>query len=244
MTTARDRGTEEPPPGRSQPRVAWAGGAGLALAGGLSVDALAMYSFVALGLPDGMMGTAWPALRRGFGVPLEDLGYVLLVSTVGALVSSSVSGLVLARLGVRATIMLAGTSGALGATGIGFSPAFWVFILSGAAIGFAAGLLDSAVNTSVALAGRNRLLNLLHGCYGVGTTLGPLVVTAAVLAGSWRPAYAVFFCAELVLVGGWWLAGRRRDTRVGDRAAAVPPAAPQGAQSGPRQPPALVAGRA
>ncbi len=50
------------------------------------------------------------------------------------------------------------------------------------------GLLDSSLNTAVALSGRNRLLNALHGCYGVGTTIGPLVVTAAILAVSWRPA--------------------------------------------------------
>jgi fucose permease len=168
-----------------------------------------MYSFVALGLPDGMIGTAWPALRRSFGVPLEYLGIVLLVGTAGSVLSSSVSGLVLARLGVGATVMLAGTAGALGAVGIIVSPAFWVFVVAGTAIGVAAGFLDSAVNTSVALSGRNRLLNLLHGCYGVGTTVGPLVVTAAVLAGSWRPAYVVLLGVEAVVVAGWWLVGRR-----------------------------------
>ena len=164
-----------------------------------------MYSFVVLGLPDGMIGTAWPALRRGFHVPLEDLGVVLLVGTLGALASSSVSGLVLARLGIRSTVMTAGAIAGLGATGMVLAPAFWAFVLAGTAIGVAAGLLDSAVNTAVALAGRNRLLNLLHGCYGVGTTIGPLVVTAAVLAGSWRPAYGVLLAVEAALVGGWWL---------------------------------------
>jgi fucose permease len=65
----------------------------------------------------------------------------------------------------------------------------------------------------VALANRNRLLNMLHGSYGIGTTIGPLVITAALLAGSWRPGYAVLFAVELVMVGGWWLAGRRLEAR-------------------------------
>lgn len=172
-------------------------------------DALAMYSFVALGLPDGMIGTAWPAVRRGFHAPLEDLGIVLLVATFGAIASSSVAGLLLGRLGIRRMIMLAGTVASLGAVGIILSPDLWVFVTSGTGIGVAAGFLDSSVNTAVALANRNRLLNMLHGCYGVGSTIGPLVITAALLAGSWRPGYGVLLGVELVMVAGWWAAGRR-----------------------------------
>jgi fucose permease len=84
-----------------------------------------------------------------------------------------------------------------------------VFVTSGTGIGVAAGFLDSSVNTAVALANRNRLLNMLHGCYGVGSTIGPLVITAALLAGSWRPGYGVLLGVELVMVAGWWAAGRR-----------------------------------
>lgn len=180
---------------------------------GKSFDAMAMYAFVALGLPDGMIGTAWPAVRRGFHAPLEDLGIVLLVATFGAIASSSFAGLVLVRLGIKRMIMLAGTIAALGAMGIILSPVLWAFVLSGTGIGIAAGFLDSAVNTAVALAQRNRLLNMLHGCYGVGTTIGPLVITAALLAGSWRPGYGVLLAVELLMVAGWWLAGRRLEAR-------------------------------
>jgi len=173
------------------------------------VDAMAMYAFVVLGLPDGMIGTAWPALRNGFGVPLDGLGVVLLLGTAGAVCTSSVSGVVLARIGLRPTLMLAGALGSLGALAAILSPAFWTFVLGGTAIGMTAGLLDSSLNSAVALARRNRLLNALHGCYGIGTTIGPLIVTVAILAVSWRPAYAVLLLAELGLVAGWWAVGRR-----------------------------------
>jgi fucose permease len=175
-----------------------------------AVDAMAMYAFVALGLPDGMIGTAWPALRHSFGVSLDGLGIVLLLGTAGATCSSSVAGVVLARLGLRPTLIMAGTIAAVGALLAGLSPHFWTFLVAATAIGVTAGLLDGSLNTAVALAGRNRLLNALHGCYGVGTTIGPLVVTAAILVASWRPAYAVLLLAELALVGGWWAVGRRR----------------------------------
>jgi fucose permease len=174
------------------------------------VDGLAMYGFIALGLPDGMIGTAWPAMRDGFGVPLDGLGIVLLLGTVGVVCSSSVSGLVAARLGIRRTMVLAGLIGSLGALGFVLSPTFWALLAGAAAIGLTAGLLDSSLNAAVALTGRNRLLNALHGSYGIGTTVGPLIVTAAILVVSWRPAYAVLLLVELGVVGGWWAAGRRR----------------------------------
>jgi fucose permease len=174
-----------------------------------SVDTLALGAFVALGLPDGMIGTAWPVVRHGFGAPLADLGLVLIVATTGGVASSAVAGLVLARLGLARTVMLAGTIAALGAVGVATAPGLVLFVLSGAALGVASGLLDSSINTAVALARRIRLLNLVHGCYGLGTTIGPLVVTAAVLAVSWRPAYGVLALVELTLVCGWYWAGRQ-----------------------------------
>ncbi len=167
-----------------------------------------MYAFIALGLPDGMLGTAWPSVRHSFHVPLEDLGVVLLAGTVGAVALSAVSGLVIERIGIARTVMLGGTMAATGAIGLVLSPAFWTFVLGGAAIGVSAALIDGSINSAIALAGRNRLLNLVHGSYGIGTTVGPLVVTGAVLLVSWRPAYGFLFVADIALVAGWWLAGR------------------------------------
>jgi fucose permease len=167
-----------------------------------------MYAFIALGLPDGMLGTAWPSVRHSFHVPLEDLGVVLLAGTVGAVALSAVSGLVIQRIGIARTVRLGGALAGTGAIGLVLSPAFWTFVLAGAAIGLSAALIDGSINSAIALAGRNRLLNLVHGSYGIGTTVGPLVVTGAVLVVSWRPAYGFLFLADIVLIAGWWLAGR------------------------------------
>jgi fucose permease len=71
-------------------------------------------------------------------------------------------------------------------------------------------MMDAGLNTAVALTGRTRLLNLLHGAYGVGTAIGPLVVTAAILSGSWRPAYLVLVTLDLAIATAWLL-HRRRD---------------------------------
>ena len=90
-------------------------------------------------------------------------------------------------------------------------------------LGVSAGMMDAGLNTAVALTGRQRLLNLLHGAYGVGTAIGPLVVTAAILTGSWRPAYLIQVSLDLVLAA-LWLRHRRRD-RAPAQAAPPPQAA-------------------
>lgn len=195
-------------------------------------DVLCLYSFVVLGTPDGMIGTAWPSIRRSFGAPLEDIGLVLLAGTVGGVATSAVSGLLVGRVGARLTIMLAAVTGAIGATVVTSAPGLASLVLGGGFIGMTAGLMDSAVNAIVALSGRPRLLNLLHGCYGVGTTVAPLVVTGALLVGSsWRPAYAVLSLLELTLLALWWRLGRGGST-------AGPPAGPPGPARGPGPGPA------
>jgi fucose permease len=169
-----------------------------------------MYAFIVLGLPDGMIGTAWPAMRHSFHAPLEDVGLVLLAATAGGISTSSVSGLVMGRVGPRVTIMMAATSASLGAAVAVLAPSFPALVVAGLFLGMSAGLVDSAVNVMAALAGRARLLNLLHGFYGIGTTVAPLVVTAALLAvSSWRPAYGLLLLVELSLLAVWWWAGRR-----------------------------------
>ncbi len=180
--------------------------------GGRAFEVLALSSFVALGLPDGMLGTAWPAMRASFGVPVADLGLVLVAGTAGAAVITAVMGRLLHRCGISTVVAAAGLIAALGATGIALSPSLGVVIAVAVLPGIAAGLMDGGLNTAVGLMGRARLLNLLHGAYGVGTALGPLLVSAAILAGSWRPSYGVLLLVDLAVAAGWILL-RRRSTK-------------------------------
>ena len=150
-------------------------------------DLLSLGTFIILGLPDGMLGTAWPAMRQSFGVPVGDLGLILLVNTIGSVAVAAFVGRLIQRLGVSALLAVAGTCAAIGGIGYAAAPGLWLVLAIGPLLGAAAGMMDGGLNTAVALTGRPRLLNLLHGFYGIGTAIGPLVVTAAILAGSWRP---------------------------------------------------------
>ncbi len=100
----------------------------------------------------------------------------------------------------------------------------WLILIVGPLTGAAAGVMDGGLNTAVALTGRPRLLNLLHGFYGVGTAIGPLVVTGAIIAGSWRPAYLVLAALDVV-TACCWIAYRRSVPAPAARASADLPGA-------------------
>jgi fucose permease len=166
-------------------------------------DLLSLGTFAVLGLPDGMLGTAWPAMRQSFGEPVGDLGLILLINTIGSVAVAAVVGRLIRRLGAAAVLAVAGSCAALAAVGYAAAPGLWLVLSVGPLMGAAAGMMDGSLNTVVALTGRPRLLNLLHGFYGVGTAIGPLVVTVAILAGSWRPAYLVLAALDVVTACCW-----------------------------------------
>jgi fucose permease len=162
-----------------------------------------LFSFVVLGLPDGMLGVAWPVLRHGFGQPLAGLGELLIASLCGYLAVSSTTGWALRRFGTVAVLLGSAVAGCAGA-GLFAVTRWWAVLVAAAVLlGAAGGGLDAALNTVIALAGRARMMNLLHAAYGVGAALGPLVVTAAVAAASWRAAYGVLFALEVILAAVW-----------------------------------------
>jgi fucose permease len=194
-----------------------------------SSDLLSLGSFVILGLPDGLLGTAWPSMRATFGAPVGDLGLILLITTVGSVLVTAFVGRLIRRLGVPALLVVAGVLAATGYAGFAAAPGLWLVLGVAVLLGLSAGMMDGGLNTAVALTGRPRLLNLLHGAYGIGTAIGPLVVTAAILTGSWRPAYLFQVVLDLGMAG-LWLRQRRRDRALaaaaGDSAQAPEPAAP------------------
>ena len=196
---------------------------------GRGLDVLSLGSFVVLGLPDGMLGTAWPSMRQSFGVPIADLGLILLVITAGSVAVSAFVGALIRRFGVPALLTASGSCAALGGIGFAVAPGIWLIFAVSALVGVAAGMMDGGLNTAIGLSGRPRLLNLLHAAYGVGTTIGPLLITAAILVSSWRPAYAALAVLDLVIAASWLRHQRAERARSGGpppAAGAAPDVAP------------------
>jgi MFS family permease len=126
-------------------------------------ELMSLGTFAVLGLPDGMLGTAWPAMRHSFGAPVGDLGLILLVSTIGSVAIAAAVGRLIRRLGAAAVLAIAGSCAAVAAIGYAAAPGLWLVLTVGPLMGVAAGMMDGGLNTVVALTGRPRLLNLLHG---------------------------------------------------------------------------------
>ena len=203
----------------------------MAVRAGRGLDVLSLGSFVVLGLPDGMLGTAWPSMRQSFGAPIADLGLILLVITAGSVAVSIFVGALIRRFGVPALLSLSGACAALGGMGFAFAPGIWLVFVVAVLLGAAAGMMDGGLNTAIGMSGRPRLLNLLHAAYGVGTAIGPLLVAAAVVLSSWRPAYVVLVFLDLVIAVSWLV--QRRNER-----ARPVPAPARGAGGGPVAEPA------
>jgi fucose permease len=144
-------------------------------------------SFISIGLPDAVIGTAWPAVRQTFGQPLEALSGITMAFTISGALSGFFSGPVLKRLGTGpvATISCALTGLAL--VGFAVSPSFIGLILVAIPMGLGCGAVDSGLNDFVAQHYSARHMNWLHGFWGVGVTIGPLILGAAMAdGGSWQ----------------------------------------------------------
>lgn len=162
--------------------------------------AVAFACFVGLALYDGALGTAWPSISHSLALPIGDLGLVLLAGTAGFLCSSAISGKVSALAGRAGALAGAGALAACALAAYAASPDIGVLLLAAAVIGVAAGHLEPGVQSHVALAATARSMNLLHACYGIGATAGPLLITGLLVLGwSWRIAYVVILGVDLAV---------------------------------------------
>jgi fucose permease len=167
---------------------------------------LAYVAFIALGMPDGLLGVAWPSIRGDFGIPLDAVG--LLISTVmaGYMTSSFFAGPLIARLGVGRLLAISCAMSGAGLIGYTLVPAWGLMVILGIVAGLGAGAIDAGLNTYVAAHFGEGLMQWLHASYGVGVTLGPITMTVALTAfDSWRVGYRAVGAFELLLAGAFVL---------------------------------------
>ncbi|MFO7696056.1 MAG: MFS transporter [Anaerolineae bacterium] len=171
---------------------------------------MAFVAFVGLGMPDGLLGVAWPSIRGGFGIPLEAIGMLITAVTAGYMTSAFFSGPLLSRLGVGRLLALSCALSGAGLIGYTLVPQWWMMVALGVAAGLGAGAIDAGLNTYVAAHFGETIMQWLHACWGVGITLGPLIMTLGLTrAGTWRVGYYVVAAFELLLAVGFGLTARR-----------------------------------
>ncbi|MGE5124350.1 MAG: MFS transporter [Acidobacteriaceae bacterium] len=156
----------------------------------LSLILLAYIAFIALGMPDGLLGVAWPSIRVSFSIPLDSLGILLIASVSGYMTSSFLSGVLIARLGVGKLLAISCALTGFALLGYTLVPAWWSMVFLGVFAGLGAGAIDAGLNTYVAAHFGEGLMQWLHASYGIGVTSGPIIMTLALSTlNSWRVGY-------------------------------------------------------
>lgn len=173
--------------------------------------AIIYLAFVSLGLPDAVLGAAWPAMYGDLDADRAGAGLLSIITMVATIVVSFASGMLLRRFGTYRVCAASVALTALSLVGFGLAPSFlWLAALS-VPLGLGAGAIDAALNSYAALYFSARSMNLLHASWGVGASTGPLVVAATLgLWGDWRPAYLLLaliqfaICLLLVFTRRLW----------------------------------------
>lgn len=159
-------------------------------------------AFIGLGLPDSVLGASWPSIHKTLNVPLEYAGILSMMTTAGTILSSFLSGRVTRRFGTgRVTaVSVLMTAGAL--LGFSMSPSFFMLMFLTLPLGLGAGSVDAALNGYVSLHYEAKHMSWLHSFWGVGATLGPVIMSFFLMRSSgWRTGYLVISVLQLIIVG-------------------------------------------
>ena len=148
--------------------------------------ALVYLSFVSLGLPDAVMGVAWPAMRVQMGQPLAAVGILTITMMVFAVISAGLTSRIVARVGTGAVVAASCMMTGLALWGMSVAPSFAWLVALAIPLGAGGGAVDASMNQYVAAHHTSRHMNWLHGFWGVGASIGPIIMGLALAgAGGW-----------------------------------------------------------
>jgi len=158
-------------------------------------------SFVSLGLPDGLLGAAWPAMYPVFGVEVSASGIIFMIISLGTVISSLLSDRTTTRFGTAKVTTFSVALTAAGLFGFSFSGSFPLLCLWAIPYGLGAGGVDASLNNYVALHYESRHMSWLHCMWGVGATVGPYIMGAVLSGGGvWNTGYRIVGIIQLILV--------------------------------------------
>lgn len=162
--------------------------------------AIIYLSFISLGLPDALLGAAWPVMYEPFGVPVSYAGIISMIISVGTVVSSLQSDRLTRRWGTGKVTAASVATTAIALFGFSISDSFWMLCLWAIPYGLGAGSVDASLNNYVALHYASRHMSWLHCMWGVGLSVGPYIMEYALSGGmTWNMGYRYIFIFQVVL---------------------------------------------
>lgn len=155
-------------------------------------------TFIGLGIPDSLFGTAWPAIYTEFGLPISHANYVTLLISGCTVISSLFSGTLISRFGTGKITAISTTMTAVALLGFSYSENMLWLCAFAIPLGLGAGAIDSGLNNYVALHYKAMHMNFLHCFYGIGVALSPYLMSIALSDESnWRGGYQFIFYFQL-----------------------------------------------
>lgn len=161
--------------------------------------ALIYLAFIGLGLPDALLGTAWPVMYSDLGADISSMGVISFIISCGTIVSSLNSDRLTRRFGAGKVTAVSIALTAVALLGFSFSRSFWLLCLLAIPYGLGAGSVDAALNNYVAVHYASRHMSWLHCMWGVGASIGPYIMSYALSGGLWSAGYRCVGILQIVV---------------------------------------------
>ena len=161
--------------------------------------ALIYLAFISLGLPDSLLGSAWPIMHLDLNVPVGNLGMVTMVISGSTIISSLMSDVLTRRFGTKIVTVFSVFLTAVALLGFSTASAFWMLPLWAIPYGLGAGAIDAALNNYVALHFNSRQMSWLHCFWGLGAMISPGIMSYALVSATWHSGYRMVGLLQLVI---------------------------------------------
>ena len=163
--------------------------------------AIIYIAFISLGLPDSILGSAWPSMYGELNVPISYVGIISMIISGGTIVSSLFSHRLIRKAGTGVITVISVGLTAVALLGFSFSDSYWQLCLWGIPYGLGAGSVDAALNNFVALHYKSRHMSWLHCFWGIGATAGPYIMGLCLTNGlGWNAGYQSIGAVQVILV--------------------------------------------
>ena len=156
-------------------------------------------AFIGLGVPDSLIGSAWPAIHSELNIPVEAVSILTFIISGCTVLSSMFSAGILNKFGTAKVTTFSTAMTAAALLGYSFAPTFWIMIPLAVILGLGAGAIDSGLNNYVALHFKASHMNFLHCFYGVGVSLSPYLMSQALSNEDWRNGYRYAFYVQAAI---------------------------------------------
>ena len=161
--------------------------------------AIIYISFISLGLPDALLGGAWPTMHNEFGVPVSYAGIISMIICMGTIASSLMSERMTKRFGTGKVTAMSVALTAAALFGFSASNSFIMLCIIAVPYGLGAGGVDASINNYAAIHYASRHLSWLHCMWGIGASTGPYLLAAAMTKGSWNLGYRWVAILQIIL---------------------------------------------